>query len=106
MRPLFGVQGMLTHSEHAGVQYQASDVLGSLAAYIEAVVSAREARKARVLVQEHACHEVGAVVPRSARQPEAVHQDIGRCGMCQARRQRQQHDSKHQERSQRSPRQA
>ena len=48
----------------------------------------------------------GAVVSRSARQPEAAHQDSGRCGVCQARRQRQQCDSSHQDLGQRSPRQA
>jgi len=61
------VQGMLTHSEHAGVQQQACEALRSLscdtdkwskiaeAGGIEAVVSAMKAHKASVLVQQQAC---------------------------------------------------
>jgi hypothetical protein len=61
------VQGMLTHSEHAGVQQHACAALRSLAfndgksskiaeaGGIEAVVAGMEAHKASVLVQQHAC---------------------------------------------------
>jgi formylmethanofuran dehydrogenase subunit D len=61
------VQGMLTHSEHAGVQQQACEVLRSLAydagkrskiaeaGGIEAVVAGMQAHKTSVLVQEPAC---------------------------------------------------
>jgi len=61
------VQGMLTHSEHAGVQQQACSSLRSFthnhfkrskisfADDIEAVVAAVEAHKKTVLVQQPAC---------------------------------------------------
>jgi hypothetical protein len=61
------VQGMLTHSEHAGMQEQACAALRNLAfndvkssktaeaGGIEAVVAGMEAHKASVLVQQNAC---------------------------------------------------
>jgi hypothetical protein len=61
------LQGMLMHSEHAGVQHQACEVLRSLAydagtrskiaeaCGIEAVVAGMQAHEASVLVQEPAC---------------------------------------------------
>jgi hypothetical protein len=92
------VQGMLTHSEHAGVQQQACEVLRSLANIARKRAKIAEAGGIEAVVAAMKATRVcGAEQPRSARQPEAAHQGSGRCGVCQARRQRQQCDSRHQD---------
>jgi hypothetical protein len=88
------VQGMLTHSEHAGMQEQACAALRNLAfndvkssktaeaGGIEAVVAGMEAHKASVLVQQEACWAVSSLAVHAGNKVRIAEAGHRSCCIC------------------------